>query len=130
MSIKGLLLIGEFDLIGRMRQRHVMVKFVFLTLAIFAAVSCKQAENSPEMKQVQEKRVRVEALESELKDLKARIALAKVEPPEVLVSELETELEGKNAEIAQLKANLQELVRQEKEARAQLADYQKKYPLK
>ncbi|MFT6861801.1 MAG: septation ring formation regulator EzrA [Akkermansiaceae bacterium] len=119
----------EFDLEWQMFTLRGMTKYSIFALMALATVSCKKAGDSVEMKRYQEKKAEVEALQTELKELRVKIEEAKVDPPEIPVEQLVKELEETSAAVAKLQGELKGLGESEKEAREKLESYQKKYPL-
>ena len=106
-----------------------MARYFIFALMALSAVSCKKAGDSVEMKRYLEKKAEVEALQTELKELRVKIKAAKVDPPEIPVDQLVKELEETSAAVAKLQGELKGLGEREKEALEKLESYQKKYPL-
>lgn len=106
-----------------------MSKIVFPLIALLSFVSCQDASSSLEVEKYEEQKLKLEAVELELAELRVKSAAAKTDGPEVPVAELKAKLAETEAGVAQLNDELKALKESEKKALKALEDYKIKYPI-
>jgi len=123
-------LIGRIDLGGRIIEAFDMLKKLSVLSVMLFLTSCKQGEKSVDQVDFEAQAEELEALQTELVEVRARAKEAKAKPPEVPVAELQEKLDTAKGELAKLNEKFAELEKSHDEVVKKLEDYQEKYPLR
>lgn len=104
-----------------------MSRVVLSLFSVIVLSSCQEKNKPADIVKYEEQEEELAALESQLDELRKKLATEKAEPPKVPVTDLQKQLDEKNAALKKLNDELAGLKKSEKEAKERLEEYRSRY---